>query len=277
MFKKSINYWSFAGGDGTKPVLDAVREAKRAGFEGFELTLEAKGDCSLASSEKKGRALAKAIRAEGMDVASVATGLFWGFPLTSDSKRTREKAIQIGKKLIQTARWAGTDAVLVVPGAVGVPFIPNFKPVQYDVVYKRAKTAIKRLLPLAEKLKVHIGIENVWNMFLLSPLEMKAFIDSFGSRYVGCYFDTGNVIQTGYPEQWIRILGRRIRRVHIKYFKRSVGTLDGFCPILKGDVNFPEVIKALKQVNYRGKYLTNEMVPMPLKSQVKALDKIIGK
>jgi len=276
MLKKSINYWSF-GGDGSKGVLDAVREAKRAGFEAFELTLEAKGDCSMSSSEKKIRRLAKAIRAEGIEVASVATGLFWAHPLTSNNKRTREKAIAIGKKLIQTAHWAGTDAVLVVPGAVGVPFIPDFKPVQYDVAYKRAKAAIKKLVPLAEKLKVHIGIENVWNMFLLSPLEMKEFIDSFGSRYVGCYFDTGNVVQTGYPEQWIRILGRRIRRVHIKDFKRSVGTLEGFCPLLKGDVNFPEVIKALKEVKYKGKYLTNEMVPMPLKSQVKALAKIIGK
>jgi len=273
MFRKSVNYWSFPAGT---PVLEAARQAKRAGFEAFEITLEAKGDITPASGEKKVRKLAADIRAMGLDISSVATGLFWSYPFTSAKKSVQKKSVEIGRKLLQVASWAGTNAVLVVPGAVGVSFMEGVEPVQYDVAFKRARAAVKKLLPLAEKLKVYICIENVWNMFLLSPLEMRDFIDSFGSRYVASYFDTGNVIQTGYSEQWIRILGRRVRRIHIKDFSRKIGTLEGFCPLLKGDVNFPEVIKALKEVKYKGKYLTNEMVPMPLKSQAKALDRIIA-
>jgi len=274
MFRKSINYWSF---DSSKTQQEAAKEAKKAGFDGFEITLEGNGDISLNSSEKRIRKAIDEVRATGIEIASVATGLFWGAPPTSSSKAVQEKALKIGKKLIQTASWAGTNTVLVVPGAVGVSFMDGVKPVQYDIAYKRAQGFIKKLIPLAERLKVNIGVENVWNMFLLSPLEMKGFIDSLKSRYVGAYFDTGNCIQIGYAEHWVRILGKRIKRVHIKDFSRKIGTIDGFCPLQKGDVNLGEVIKALREVKYKGKYLTTEMVPMPLKSQVKALEKIIGK
>ncbi|RPJ45010.1 MAG: sugar phosphate isomerase/epimerase, partial [Chloroflexi bacterium] len=107
---------------------------------------------------------------------------------------------------------------------------------------------------------VTICIENVWNKFLLSPLEMKGFIDSFGSPCVGSYFDVGNVLLTGYPDQWIRILGPRIRRVHIKDFKKSVGTAAGFCDLLEGDVDFDAVKKALSGIQYSG-YVTAEIIP----------------
>jgi L-ribulose-5-phosphate 3-epimerase len=92
----------------------------------------------------------------------------------------------------------------------------------------------------------------VWNKFLLSPLETRDFIDSFGSDKIGSYFDVGNVILTGYAEQWIEILGHRIVRIHLKDFKREVGTLAGFCDLLEGDVNFPEVMKALRKIGYSG-------------------------
>ncbi len=113
---------------------------------------------------------------------------------------------------------------------------------------------------MAERYRVTIGIENVWNKFLLSPLEMRDFVDKIGSRYVGCYFDVGNVLLTGYPEQWIRILGERIKRVHLKDFKISIGNINGFCNLLEGDANWKEVIKALKEIKYDS-YLTAEIVP----------------
>ena len=99
-----------------------------------------------------------------------------------------------------------------------------------------------------------------WNKFLLSPLEMRDFIDSFNSDFVGSYFDVGNVLLTGYPEQWIRILGKRTKRVHIKDFKKSTGTVEGFVDLLEGDVDFDGVKKALADIGYDG-YVTAEMLP----------------
>ena len=103
-------------------------------------------------------------------------------------------------------------------------------------------------------------VENVWNKFLLSPLEMKAFIDEFRSSGVGSYFDVGNALQTGYPEHWIGTLGSRIRRVHFKDYRRNVGTIDGFCDLLSGDINWPAVMQALRAIRYDG-WIAAEMIP----------------
>ena len=154
----------------------------------------------------------------------------------------------------------GTDAYLFVPGAVDVFFLPDGEVVPYDVCYQRATDSIFQIAPTAEKLGVSIAVENVWNKFLLSPLEMRSFIDQFHSRNVGAYFDVGNVLLTGYPEQWIRILGSRIKRIHIKDFKRSIGTIDGFVDLLEGDVDFEAVKKALAEIGYDG-FVTAEMLP----------------
>ena len=107
---------------------------------------------------------------------------------------------------------------------------------------------------------VTLGIENVWNKFLLSPLEMRDFIDSFASDMVGAYFDIGNVLLTGYPDQWIKILGKRIKRIHVKDFDTTVGTADGFVDLLKGSVDFEATKKALAEVDYDS-YVTAEMIP----------------
>ncbi|GAG27908.1 unnamed protein product, partial [marine sediment metagenome] len=130
----------------------------------------------------------------------------------------------------------------------------------YDVCYERATEAVKQILPAAEEAGVVIGIENVWNKFLLSPLEMRDFIDNFGSKMVVAYFDVGNILLTGYPDQWIRILGERIKRVHVKDFKTSVGTVEGFVDLLEGDVDFEAVKQALGEIGYDG-YVTAELLP----------------
>jgi len=155
----------------------------------------------------------------------------------------------------------GVDTILVVPGAIsGLGPTPEDEIVEYDVAYDRALQLMKELAPYAEEKKVCIGIENVWNKFLLSPLEMRDFIDKVGSDYVGSYFDVGNVIYSGYPEHWIKILGKRIRKVHFKDFRRDVGTLAGFVDLLAGDVNYPAVVKALKNVGYDS-FVIAEMIP----------------
>ena len=255
--KKGINIWSFKEGTSTK---ECITLAKEAGFEGIELALNETGDVSLESNEKDLLEIKKFAFESGIELPSLATGLYWSYPLTSENKAKRDKAKDIVKKQLETAAVLGANIILVVPGAVGVDFIPDAEVVSYDKAYDNALEALRELKAVAESYKVSIGIENVWNKFLLSPLEMRDFIDKIDSPFVGSYFDVGNVLYSGYPEQWIRILGSRIKSVHFKDFRRSVGTLSGFVDLLAGDVNYPEVMKAFKEINYTG-YAIGEMIP----------------
>ncbi|MCX7824458.1 MAG: sugar phosphate isomerase/epimerase, partial [Verrucomicrobiae bacterium] len=118
--------------------------------------------------------------------------------------------------------------------------------------YQRSLDALHRCARVAEKHKVTLCLENVWNKFLLSPLEMREFIDKLGSDCVGAYFDVGNVVLYGYPQDWIRTLGKRIVRVHIKDFKPVIGNINGFCNLLDGDVNWKAVMAELRALRYDG-------------------------
>jgi len=262
MFLKSISYWSFPGGlEGRAALAEVFARAKKAGFEAVELALSAAGELSLSTTEKEAKNIRQAAANEGIQVASLATGLFWGKSLSSDDAKVRAEALDIAKKLIETAAWLEAGAVLLIPGAVDVFFDPSAPVVNYEAVYKRASESIGQLLPQAEAARVAIAVENVWNKFLVDPLAMRSFIDQFHSPWVGAYFDVGNSMLVGYPEQWIRLLGHRIKRVHLKDFRRSVGTADGFVDLLSGDVDWPEVMKALREVGYNGP-LTAEMIPI---------------
>ena len=199
-------------------------------------------------------------RQTGLEISSLASGESWTFSPTSSSPEVRQRILTFTKKSLQVAHWLGVDAYLYVPGAVDVFFDPQAEVVPYDVCYARAREAVAALIPTAERLGVALCIENVWNKFLLSPLEMRSFIDGFGSAQVGSYFDVGNVLLTGYPDQWIRILGSRLRRVHIKDYRAAVGTAAGFCDLLEGDVNFSAVKAALAETGYDG-YVTAEILP----------------
>ena len=266
MFKKSISYWSFDGGlDGSKSVADAIKETKDAGYDAIELTLGDAGDITMESTRADMENFRKIAADAGLEIAGVATGLFWGCSLTASDTAVRDQAKKIGVKEIEIASWLGTDAVLMVPGAVDVFFIPDAEVIPYETCYKRAQEAMKELAGVAEKHGVKIGCENVWNKFLLSPTEMRDFVDSIGSDFVGVYFDVGNAVFNGFPEDWINVLGKRIVRVHLKDFKSSgfdgsVGAVDGFCNLLEGDVNWPAVVAALKNIGYDS-YLTAEMIP----------------
>ena len=255
--KKGINIWSFKAGTSAK---ECISLAKEAGFQGIELALSETGEVSLESSEKELLAIKAHAANTGIELPSLATGLYWSYALTSENKTNREKAKEIVKKQLETAAVLGSDTILVVPGAVGVDFIPDAEVVSYDKAYDNALQALKELKTTAESYKISIGIENVWNKFLLSPLEMRDFIDKIDSPYVGSYFDVGNVLYSGYPEQWIRILGNRIKKVHFKDYRRSVGTLSGFVDLLAGDVNYPEVMKAFEEICYDD-YAFGEMIP----------------
>ncbi|AIQ12025.1 sugar phosphate isomerase/epimerase family protein [Paenibacillus durus] len=255
--KKGINIWSFREGT---PIKDCVRLAKAAGFDGIELSLNESGEMGLQTTEKEARALRESISEAGLEIAGLATGLYWSYAMTSESEANRTKAMDVCKKQLELAAVLGADTILVIPGAVGVDFIPGSEVVDYDKAYDRALEAIGNLAPEAEQLGVSIGIENVWNKFLLSPLEMRGFIDAIGSRFVGSYLDVGNIVHSGYPEQWVRILGGRIKKVHFKDYRREAGGLHGFVDLLAGDVDYPAVVSALREIGYDG-YVTGEMIP----------------
>ncbi len=254
--KKGISIWSFAGGT----LEENFKLAKEAGFDGVEVALALDGEINLDSTEEDLLKIKAQAKAAGIELYSVASGLYWQYSITSNDEAEREKAKACVRKQLWTASVLSCDTILVVPGAVSVSFAPELGVVDYDVAYERSLAAFTELKKDAEQLKVSIALENVWNNFLLSPLEMRDFIDKIGSEYVGSYFDVGNVLYSGYPEQWIKILGKRIKKVHFKDYKKSVGSLDGFVDLLGGDVNWVNVADALEAVGYNG-WVTGEMLP----------------
>ncbi|NLY52214.1 MAG: sugar phosphate isomerase/epimerase [Firmicutes bacterium] len=254
--KKGINRWSMPA---DWSIQKCIEEAKGAGFQGIELVLEETGELSLESGEAQVKAIGDAAHKVGIELKSLATGLFWKYPLSAKDPKVQEKAKAVVVKALTVAQWLGADTILVVPGVVSAPFASSER-VSYGEVWDRALGALRELAPEAEKRSVHIGIENVWSKFLLSPIEMREFIDAVGSDYVGAYFDVGNVLLYGFPEDWIRILGSRIKKVHFKDFRTSVGTLDGFVNLLEGDVNWPEVMAAFREIGYTD-YAYAELTP----------------
>lgn len=254
--KKGISIWSFAEPDLKK----CLMLAKQAGFDGVEVALDEQGPVSLNSTREEMLELKAFAEELGLEFYSVASGLYWTYNYTSNLEENREKAKAITRKQLEVASYLGCDTILVVPGAVKVAFDPESELVEYDVAYERALSALKELAPYAEELKVSIGVENVWNKFLLTPLEMARFIDEVGSDYVGSYFDVGNVMYIGYPEHWIKVLGSRIKKVHLKDYRVAAGGLHGFVDLLAGEVNWPAVMDQLNKVGYDG-WVSAEMIP----------------
>ena len=254
--KKGISVWSFPAGT----IKDTLTLAKDAGFEGVELALNGDGEISLNSTEAELLKIKSMADSMGMSLYSVSCGLCWDYVLSSDDPKIREKAKDIIKKQLETAKILGADTILVIPGVVNTSFAnPEIK-VPYDVVYNRALEGLSELKTYAEELKVSIGLENVWNKFLLSPMEMKDFIDKIGSDYVGSYLDIGNTLYCGYPEDWVRILNKRIKKVHFKDYRVDAGGLHGFVDLLAGDVDYPAVVKALGEIGYED-WVSAEMIP----------------
>ncbi|MGI5819828.1 MAG: sugar phosphate isomerase/epimerase family protein [Armatimonadota bacterium] len=214
--------------------------AADAGLDGLELT----GVGTQAEAEDA-RAAAEAA---GIEIASVMAVSHWKLPLSSTDEAVRVEAVKGIEESLKVADWAGTDTVLVVPGVVD-------EDNQYHAALDLARKSIKELVPMAEELGVTMALENVWNKFLLSPVEMRDFIDQFESEHVAAYFDVGNILLYGYPVHWIEVLGERIVRVHVKDFNT---TTRQFVALLTGDVDYPRVVNALRGVGYDG-WLTAEL------------------
>jgi L-ribulose-5-phosphate 3-epimerase len=276
---KATSYWSLEGGWENKlPPNDALKSAKEYGFDAVELALGDGDFLNMKTEKQEIQEILDYSEKINTRVSSLASAELWKYNMASNNIDERNKAKEIIKKMIEVASWLKVDKILVIPGIVENIAYPEKEIISYDKVYERTYEVLDDLKKDAEIEKIKICLENVWSKFLLSPLELRDLIDSFNSEYIGSYFDVGNVILYGYPEQWIRILGKRIMGIHIKDFKREIGTLDGFCNLLEGDVNFKEVMKALREIGYDDS-LVSEIMPAEksvIKKTSSAFNKILS-
>jgi len=218
---------------------DKFKLAKKCGFEGVEGSpME-----DLAAARELGRLA----RDAGTPIHSIVYG-GWGAPFSDPRPEVIDKGLAGMETALRSAKALGADTVLLVPAVLN-------EDVGYGQAYERSQKHIRKLLPLAEELRIVIAVENVWNKFLLSPLEFARYVDEFNSPWLKAYFDVGNVIIYGYAQDWIRTLGKRIAKIHLKDFKRK-----GYewTNLLEGDVNWKQVRLALSEIGYDG-FLTPEL------------------
>jgi L-ribulose-5-phosphate 3-epimerase len=261
--KKGI-MWATVGVKGS--VLDKMKAIKDAGFEGVEMMSHMDQDEVLRARDET-----------GLSIPSVCGRDHWKKPLTDPDPAVRAEGVEALKQTLHDGKRYGASSVLLVPGVVN-------EKVAYDVAYQRSQEEIRKAVPLAEELEVKIAIEDVWNHFLLSPLEAARYVDEFHSPAVGWHFDVGNIITYGWPEQWIRILGPRIQKLHIKEYSRKKrdkeGLWKGFdVPLLEGDNNWPVVMKAVDEIGYHGWAITEQGggdSPAGLKDLADRLGKILA-
>jgi len=261
MYYKAINYWVLGGFEGVKEPKKAIDDASEMGLDGVELTF---GDCLDENiSQAECEEIRKYAEAKGIGLRTLASGFSWGCSIAASDDAEREKALEFSRKYIKVASFLGSETILFIPGAVDVAWDESRPVIPYQEVWDNAYSSLKALIPLAEETGVNIGLENVWNKFLLSPMEMKIFIEQLNSPRIGSYLDLGNTLINGYPEHWITILGDHIKAIHVKNFQRSDcgGVLHGFGDSLKeGDLNYEKIKNALISINY-SRPLTVEMIP----------------
>jgi hexulose-6-phosphate isomerase len=221
---------------------DRMKLVKEVGFDAIE--------GQTVTDQREAEEIKKAADDAKVRIHSVMNMAHWDNPLSSSDPAVVEKSLEGMRTSLHNAKLWGAEAVLLVPAVVN----PQ---VTYREAWTRSQKQIRKLIPLAEELKVIIAIEEVWNKFLLSPLEMPKYVDEFESPWVKSYFDVGNVVLYGYPQDWIHNLGKRIAKVHLKDFKRLE---DGYrwVNLGDGDIDWPAVRKAFADVGYTG-YATTEL------------------
>jgi hexulose-6-phosphate isomerase len=277
---KTISYWSLDNGlEGTGPIDAALQQAKSHNFPAVELAIAEQGVLTPQTDEKTCTEYRKLAEKHGIAVHTLASGITWGCCPSHPDPAVRKKSVELQSAALQRAAWLGCQSMLFIPGAVKIPWDNTYAPVRYDKAAQWAKEAVRQMAPIAEKTGVELCIENVWNGLFPSPLELAAFVDSFHSEKVGIYFDVGNLLNYHqHPPHWIEILGQRIKRVHFKDFKTSVGTMAGFCDLLEGDVPWPQTMQALKSIGYN-KTVVAEMIPSSnaiLAKTSQTMDKILA-
>ena len=215
---------------------DQMKMAREVGFEVMQAPTQ--------PDERKAEELKKAADAAGIHIDSVMNMDHWKYPMSSSDPAVVEKSLAGMRTSLHNAKLWGADVVLLVPAVVNAE-------TSYRDAWTRSQREIRKLLPLAEELKVTIAMEEVWNRFLLSPLEMATYIDEFQSPYVKAWFDVGNCVLYGYPQDWIRTLGPRIVKVHLKDFKRNKDSY-AWVNLGEGDIDWPAVREAFAAIHYTG-------------------------
>lgn len=242
-FKKAVKLSMVEGAT----VLDKFKLVKECGFQGIDVD----------GPPLKHEEVLKARDETGLVIHGVVTHTHWSQPLSHPDPKVRENGLNGLLQAIKDCKAYGGTTVLLVVGVVN-------KEISYADAYTRTQEEIKKALPLATELGIKIAFENVWNMFLLSPLEFARYIDEFQSPQVGAYFDVGNVVNYGWPEQWIKTLGKRILKVDVKEYSRArrdkSGPYAGFgAPLGEGDCDWPAVLKALGEVGITEAWGTAEV------------------
>ncbi len=247
-------------------LVEKFQAVRAAGFEGVE---------PLGGMNQN--EVLQAATTSGLKISSVCCHTHWAKPLSDPDPQVRAAGVEGLKQSLRDAKRYGADTVLFVPAVVS-------KSISYADAYTRSQAELRKVVPLAEELGVAIAIENVWNQFLLSPLEAARYVDEFKSPFVGWYFDCGNILNYGWPEQWIRILGKRIKKIHLKEFSRDKrdkqGLWKGFdVKFLEGDNDWPSIMKALDEVGYTGWGIAEQGggdTPEGLKDLAERIDRIFA-
>ena len=259
---KGISYLSFENGlSNTESIDSALSQTKSNGFDALELSVSSEGVINTNTSKAECEIIRKKINDSGVFVDSIATGMSWGVSPTSDDESIRKQSISLHQDAIKVASYLECKALLFVPGVVKSPISPEI--VRYDRALDRLREAINQCLPIAEDLNVDLCMENVWNGFFYSPIELRDFVDSFNSDRLGIYLDIGNLIgYQQYPPHWVELLNSRIKRVQIKDFQENFDWTGSFsfCDIGAGDVPWSETIAALNSIQYKSTIIA-EMLP----------------
>ncbi len=239
--KKAI-MWDTIGIKGS--VLERCRALKEAGFEGIE-----------PSSHMNQDEVVRAMDETGLKAASVCGSRHWGKPLSSPDEKIRAEGLEALKQTLRDAKRYGATSVLLVPGVAR-------NGVTYEECWQRSIAGIRQALPLAEELGVKVAVENVWNDFLMKPEQAKQYLDEINSPWVGWHFDIGNHVRFGPSEEWIKVLGKRILKLHIKDYSTvadAAGKQKGFgVKLMEGSVNWPAVMSELDKVGYTGWAITEQ-------------------
>lgn len=239
--KKAVNLGMIKGPPGAT-IVDRFKMARDAGFEGIELNLP---DDALTVE-----ILQQAKAASGVEIAGIICTPHWSFPLSDPDPAKRERTVRGLQLALTQGGELGCKRVLLVPGVVT-------EKVNYAECWSRSIEGIKRCVETAEKAKCAIAVENVWNQFIMNPVEAARFVDEIGSPWVGWHFDIGNCVVYGWAEQWPRILGKRTFNLHIKEFSRKKANDEGLrkgfgVELGEGDVNWPAVMASLDEIGYQG-------------------------
>jgi hexulose-6-phosphate isomerase len=273
--KKSIMRATLPLPAGGQPLLKLLDPLKKAGFDGIQLgVMDIPSELTLRTPSESVAKLGKACRDAGIEPHS----LYGGIRFFHEDEQARKSGLDDAKRVLEFAAILGVKTILIHPGQL-TPTIP------YDACWRYSLDGLNALKRQAESSHLRLGLENVWNKFLMSPLEFLRLIQEVNSPQVGIWFDIGNVVVFGYPEQWLRILGgKHLVGIHIKDFKRGpnnhFGTADGFVPLFHGSVNWPEVMRQLTAIGFDD-YLITEVslgrqpLPDALKELSHQLDVLI--